>query len=117
MQTTLRYSATVQPGHRIEITSPEFAVGACVELIVSETPVELLHRYPPALEAEYQALIDKELDRTLSEEEAVRLQDICNVIAEIDRLTLTNDIRTQRLNQLEAELAQLREEIEALSEA
>ena len=40
-----------------------------------------------------------------------------DVIAEIDRLTLSNDIRNQRLNQVNADLAQLRAEIEALPEA
>ena len=50
----------------------------------------------------------------LTPEEACRLQDICNVIAEIDRLTLSNEIRTQSLNQIEAELAEIRKEIEAL---
>ena len=117
MHTALRYSATVQPGHRIEILTPELPEGACVELIVADSSVESHPRYPEALEAAYSALIDKELEGNLTEAEACRLQDICNVIAEIDRLTLVDDIRTQRLDQIEAELAAIRAEIEALPDA
>jgi hypothetical protein len=117
MHTALRFSTTVLPGHRIEVTTPELPEGAHVELIVTDPSVEPFRRYPSALEAEYDTLIDKELHCTLTEAEALRLQDICNVIAEIDRLTLSNDIRVQRLDQIEANLSQLRAEIEALPDA
>ena len=111
------YSTTVLPGHRIEITAPELTEGICVELFVTEPPVEPLGRYPAALEAEYQALIDKELHRTLTEDEARRLQEVCNVIADIDSQTLTNDIRMQRLEEMEAKLADIRAQIDALPDA
>lgn len=117
MQTALRLTTTVLSGHRIEVTAPELPEGACVDLIVTDPSVEPFRRYPSTLEAEYDALVDKELHGTLTNAETLRLQDICNVIAEIDRLTLSNDIRNQRLNQVNADLAQLRAEIEALPEA
>lgn len=97
--------------------TPELPEGASVALLITDPSCEPYQRYPSALEAEYDALIEKKLDRSLTEAEACRLLDIRNVIAEIDRLTLSNDIRMQRLDQLETELADLRAEIEALPEA
>ena len=117
MQTALRFSTTVQSGHRIEVTAPELPEGAHVELIVTDSSAESLRRYPSVLEAEYEVLIDKELHCTLSEAESLRLQDICRIIEDIDRLTLSNDIRTQRLEQIGAELAQIRVEIDSLPNA
>lgn len=117
MNTALRLNTTVLPGHRIEVVAPELPEGAQVELIVTDSSVELFRRYPSALEAEYDALIEKKLNRTLTTVEACRLQDVRNVIAEIDRLTLTNDIRTERLNHIETELAEIRAEIDALPDA
>ena len=117
MEAALRFNTTVLPGHRIEVMTPELPEGSCVELIVTDPSVEPFRHYPSALEAEYHSLVDKELHGTLTEEEASRLQDICNVIAEIDRLTLSNDVRTQGLNRIEAELAEIRKEIEALPDA
>ena len=117
MQTALRLTTTVLSGHRIEVTTPELPEGACVDLIVTDPSGETFRRYPSALEVEYDALVDKELHGALTAVESLRLQDICNVIAEIDRLTLSNDIRNQRLYQAEAELVQLRTEIEALPDA
>ena len=117
MLTELKIQTTVLPGHRIEVITPELPEGACVELMVTDLSEQTMRRYPSRLEAEYDVLIVKKLNRTLTEAEACRLQDIRNVIAEIDRLTLTDDIRVQRLDQIEAELAQLRAEIEALPDA
>ena len=117
MQTALRLTTTVLSGHRIEVTAPELPEGACVDLIVTDPSVEPFRRYPSALEVEYDALVDKELHSALTKAETFRLQDICSVIAEIDRLTLSNDIRHRRLTQVEAELAQLRTEIAALPDA
>ena len=117
MQTTLRLNTTVLPGNRIEVTSPELREGMYVEIAVADSIEELLRHYPCALEAEYDALIDKKLDRTLTQEEAERLEDVRKVIAEIDRLTLKDDIRLRQLNKIEAELAQLRAELEALPDA
>ena len=117
MHTALRLSTTVLPGHRIEVTAPELPEGTCVDLIVTDPSVEPFRCYPSALEAEYDALVDKELHCTLTKAESLRLQDICSVIAEIDRLTLSNDVRSQRFDQVESELVQLRTEIEALPDA
>ncbi len=114
MQTALRFSATVQPGHRIEITDPHLPEGECVEVVVMNAPAPARSPYPAAIESEYQILIDKKLHRRLTNEEAVRLQDIKNIINEIDRVTLADDIRTRQLNFVEAELERLRIEIEAL---
>ena len=117
MDTALRLNTTVLPGHRIEVVAPELLEGARVELIVTDSSVEPFRRYPSVLEAEYDALIEKKLNRTLTTAEACRLQDAHNVIAEIDRLTLSNDVRTERLNQIETELAEVRAEIDALPAA
>lgn len=117
METALRFDTRVLAGHRIEVNTPELPEGARVELIVTDMSVESCRRYPSAIEAEYDALVDKELHGTLNAAEAVRLEDVCKVIAEIDRLTLNSDIRTQRLNQIETELHHIRSEIEALPEA
>jgi hypothetical protein len=114
MEAALRVNTTVLPGHRIEIITPELPEGAEVELIVTDSSVGPFRRYPSALEAEYDILVDKEMDGTLTASETCRLQDICHVIAEIDRLTLSKDVRTRRLDQIEAELADIRKEIEAL---
>ena len=114
MEAALRIDTHVLPGHRIEVCTPELPEGARVQLIITDLSVEPYRRYPSVIEAEYDALIDKKLNRTLTIAEACRLQDIRNVIAEIDRLTLSNDIRTERLNQVEAELNQIRVEIDAL---
>ena len=114
MESALRLSATVQAGHRIEVTAPELPEGSHVELIVTDPSTEPYRRYPSALEAEYDALIDKELHGMLTDEEQSRLQDVRSVIAEIDRLTLSNDIRIQRLNQIHTELGRLRQQVEAL---
>jgi hypothetical protein len=114
MDTALHFNTTVLPGHRIEITAPELAEGTSVELIVNDTSAVSIRRYPSRLEAEYQALIDRQLHGGLNPAEAIRLQDICHVIEEIDRLTLSGDRRTVRLNQIEQEVAQIRATIEAL---
>ena len=117
MQTELIFQTTVLPGHRIEVTDPELPEGARVLLVVTVSPVETDHRHPSGLEAEYDLLIDKELHGMLTEAEAFRLQDICHVIAETDRLALADDIRVQQRDRIEAELARLRQEIEALPDA
>ena len=56
MQTALRLDATVLPGHRLDVTSPDLPEGARVELIVmlpeSDTAYRAAHgrRYVPMLE-------------------------------------------------------------------
>ena len=71
----------------------------------------------PLRRLEYDILIEKKLNRTLTDAEACRLQDVRNVIAEINRLTMTNDIRTERLHETEMELTAIRDEIDALPDA
>lgn len=114
MHTALRLNATVQPGHRIEITAPELPEGSHVDVIITQESAEPYRRYPSTLELEYDALIEKELHGALTEAEALRLQKVCHIFAEIDELTLQGDIRTQRLDQIEAQLADIRAEIERL---
>jgi hypothetical protein len=117
MEAALRFDTHVLEGHRIEVSTPELPEGAHVELIVTDLSVASCRRYPSAIEVEYDALTDKELHGTLTDSEAARLRDVCNVIAEIDRLTLTNDPRVDRLNEIEAELNYIRHEIDGLPDA
>lgn len=111
------YNTTILPGRRIELTVPELAEGTHVQLVVTETTGEPGRCYPPALEAEYKRLIDKKLDRTLTETEALRLKEVRDAISDIDRQVLTNDIRIQRLDEIEVKIADIRAQIETLPEA
>ena len=76
MQTILRLEATVQPGHRLEVTAPELPEGAKVEVIVvlPEQPepqfgsvLEFLESLPPGPRAfktweEYEQHLREEKD-------------------------------------------------------
>lgn len=70
--------------------------------------------YPAPLLAEYHALVDKKMRRTITELEAARLQEIREKIDEIDRQRPRPDIWDIQHQKLRDELAQLRAEIEAL---
>lgn len=61
--------------------------------------ISYLSHYPSRLEAEYQVLVN---NGGLNADENVRLQEICHVIEEIDRLTLSSDVRNERLNEIDA---------------
>src|SRR5689334_21901434 len=120
MQTALRLQTTVLPGQRIEITAPELPEGGQVELIIlfsehlpegSATPPG---RYPAWLEAAYNTLIQKKLDRTLTAEESLRLQTVREEISAIDQGY--PDIRAMQAKKLSEELAQIRAELESLSD-
>ena len=67
--------------------------------------------------AEYHALITRKLTGSLTDAEAVDLQDVRHVIAEIDRLTPSLPIWGRQAEAIDAQLAQLRTEIEALPDA
>jgi hypothetical protein len=114
MEAALRFDTHVLAGHRIEVSTPELPEGARVELIVTDISAAPCRRYPSAIELEYDALTDKELHGALTDSEVVRLNDVCTVIAEIGRLTLTSADRSERLNQIEIELDHMRHEIEDL---
>jgi predicted DNA-binding antitoxin AbrB/MazE fold protein len=88
--------------------------GATVYITLIEDDQGRPPRYPAAIEEQYQALTAKELSGTLTPEEACRLQDICNLIAEIDRLTPGADIRVRQAEKLLEEMGQIRAELEAL---
>ncbi len=117
METSLRFDTQVLPGHRIEVCAPELPEGARVALFVTDSSEGANRRYPSIIEAAYDDLVAKELHSTLTEAEAIRLKDICQVIADIDRLTLSDDIRVERLNQVESVLIHLRAEIDSLPDS
>ena len=121
MPATLHLHTNILPGRRIEFSLPELPEAGTVELLITLPEAEgtnghsVTHsRYPDALNAEYRFLIGKKLDSTLTEEEAIRLEDIRNVINEIDRLTNPTPIRDQQLDIIEAKLMDIRAKIEAL---
>ena len=93
MQTAIKLNATVLPGHRIEIINPILPIGKCVEVVISDEATSVWGQYPSAINAEYDRLTDKKLNGTITDEEAIRLKDICHIIDEIDRVTLYDDIR------------------------
>lgn len=113
MLAPLRLNATVLSGHRIEVTAPELPEGAEVQLIVTDSHAPAnTSPYPSALEAEYEALIEKEMHGTLTAAEARRLAVTCQIIAAIDSITLGNDVRALRLDQLQHELSQIQAEVD-----
>lgn len=119
-QTAIRLTTRVLPGKRIEITAPELPESGTVELVIYLPATEgetaaASGRYPAALNAEYNALIDKKLARTLTVAEAARLEEVRAEIAAIDKQT--PDIREIQMAKLRAELAKIRAEIEALPDA
>jgi hypothetical protein len=76
------------------------------------TPSPAMHGYPSTVEAAYDELIEKEMHGNLSDADAERLSSVRDVINQIDRLTLTNDIQTDRLDMIGDELARIRAEIQ-----
>lgn len=74
----------------------------------------LSDRYPASLTAEYRILIAKKYRRTLTAEEAVRLQAIRDEINAIDRTRSQPDTWDIQHRKLQLELAQIRAEAEAL---
>jgi hypothetical protein len=114
MQTALRLQTTVLPGRRIEVTDPELPEGSRVELIIllPQDTAAPPGRYPAAVEAEYNALLQKKFARTLTEEEAQRLQAVRDEISAIDRNSL--DMRTLQAQKLREKLAHIRTELDTL---
>lgn len=117
MQTALRLHTTVLPGRRIEVTDPELPEGSKVELIILLPPEMSAppSRYPAVLEAEYNALLHKKFARTLTEEEALRLQAVRDEMSAIDHNYL--DMRALQAQKLSEELAQIRAELDVLPDA
>lgn len=114
MQTALRLQTTVLPGRRIEVTDPALPEGSRVELIILLPQDTLVPpgRYPAAVEAEYNALLQKKFARTLTDEEALRLQAVRDEISAID--TNAPDIRALQAQKLREELAHIRAELDTL---
>ncbi len=112
MQTALRLQTTVLPGQRIEVSAPELLEGDTVELIILSANTTSAGRYPAALEAAYDTLIQKKLAGTLTSEETLRLQAAREEISAIDQTY--PDIRAQQAHKLSEELAQIRAELQAL---
>jgi len=116
MQTALRLHTTVLPGRRIEVTDPALPEGSRVELIILLPPDTAAPsgRYPAAVEAEYNALLQKKFARTLTEEEALRLQAVRDEMSAIDRNS--PDIRALQAQKLREELTHIRAELDTLPE-
>jgi len=118
MQSALRLQTVVLSGGRIEVTAPELPEGGQIELIIlvpEHTPIELpgpSSRYPAILEAEYNDLIEKKLNRSLTSAEELRLQGVRDEVITIDRSYA--DVRAIQSHKLSAELAEIRAELEAL---
>jgi hypothetical protein len=118
MQSALRLQTVVLPGGRIEVTAPELPEGDQIELIILVSEHTLTDvpgpssRYPAVLEAEYNCLIEKKLNRTLTSDEALRLQAVRDEISAIDQNY--PDVRAMQAHKLSAELAEIRAELEAL---
>ena len=86
MQAALKLHTIVLPGHRIEVAAPDIPEGANVELIVyrlSDSEQSLPEQEggaaeggldPAALNAEYEALIQVQWQRSLTENERARLE-------------------------------------------
>ena len=118
MTSAFRVKAKVLPGHRIEVCDPELPDGHDVEVIIllqdkSLEPVEGRTRYPEILQMEYNGLIQKKLDRTLSEHEAERLQEVRDEIAAID--SCYPDVRAAQAHEFAVELRQIRAELESVA--
>jgi hypothetical protein len=117
MTNSLRLQTTVLPGHRIEISAPELPDGGNVEVIILLDGAPALEaasggRYPAVLEAEYNRLIEKKLDRSLTPDEAVRLDAVRDEITSID--CGHADVRLLQADKLSPELDQMRTKLEAL---
>jgi hypothetical protein len=117
MQTALRLQTTVLPGRRIEVTDPELPEGSKVELIILLPPETSAPpgRYPAAVEAEYNTLLQKKFARTLTAEEALRLQAVRDEMSAIDRNA--PDMQALQAQKLREELAHIRAELDALPDA
>ncbi len=74
-------------------------------------------RYPAALMGEYRALAKKELNGTMTQEEASRFMEIQQQINTIDRQRPRPDIWDIQQGIIREELAQIRAEIEMLPNA
>ena len=115
MTSALRLNTTVLPGHRIEITAPELPDGGNVEVIIlvnapSRQDADSDGRYPALLEAEYNNLIAKKLDRSLTPDEAERLETVRDEITAID--CGNADVRRIQGDKLDEELDQLRAKLD-----
>lgn len=80
-------------------------------------PVTDEDRYPQALRTEYQDLIVKKLHRTLTQEDAIRLDRVRYEINQLDRQSASWTIQKEQAAFIDQELAEIRAELEALPDA
>ena len=74
-------------------------------------------RYPKALQDEYEALIRKKLQRTMTTEEEVRLETVRAEINQRDKQSRSWSAWEQRAAEIDGEIADIRRELEALPDA
>jgi hypothetical protein len=74
-------------------------------------------RYPRALRDEYEALIHKKLHRTMTAEEAARLEAVRAEINQRDRQSESWSAWEQHAAEVDREISDLRRELEALPDA
>ncbi len=104
-------------GRETRLLVPDIEAVELLEQKWRQAITESTPRYPATLMQEYHALTDEKLRRTLTAAEAVRLQEIRNEIADIDRQRPKPDTWDIQAQKLRAELAQLRAEVDALPDA
>lgn len=125
MQAALKLQTTVLPGHRIEVSTPDLPEGLSVELIIYRLPKTEsssvadvpIRPYPEALNAEYEALIQMQWERALTENEQARLEAIKAEIDALDAGSDTHQIWEKQIAQIHQQLAAIRQEVEALPDA
>jgi hypothetical protein len=83
----------------------------------SETALIAGDRYPEALRDEYEALIHKKLLRAMTEDEAARLEAVRAEINHLDRQSESWPAWERRADGVDLEIADLRQELEALPDA
>ena len=74
-------------------------------------------KYPAGLMIEYDALIEKKLDGTITAEERLRLKEVRAQINTLDSQRLRPDVWDIQTEKLREEIVQLRTEVESLPDA
>jgi hypothetical protein len=121
-----KIETTLQQDGEVTLNSLPFLAGERVEITVlplSSPPVNeqtapaTENRYPQPLREEYESLIHKKLHRTITAEEAARLEAVRAEINRIDRQSESWSQWERRAAKLDRELAELRQELESLPDA
>jgi hypothetical protein len=120
MPGAIHVRAEIQPGRRIEITSPELPEEGAVDLLIylPESPQhdarETVPRYPAQLNAEYSELVQAQWTRELTPDEAARLHAIKEQMNALDAKSETHISSNKALESIWRQLVAIREELEAL---